>query len=355
MDYNIQKEVLHSERLLSKQCKLKKHRQVEKSGGVFCLIKVMPILLCTGVFVVTHRRGLMGNLKRILGRLAAPGKAVVIISIPIAAVLLLYTFSFDREDEPIAYISYIISAYSLFTVCVQAVKIFKEKKFMAVLHKNKYVHRYLTDTFFNMHVSLYVSLGINLLYAAMKIFYGIYYSSVWFGTLAIYYIMLAVMRFLLLRHVNRNSFGQNMFSELKHYRLCGIILMLMNIVLSGVIVLVINKNEGFEYAGYLIYIMAMYAFYNVITAVINVKKYRKYNSPVMSAAKAINLAAALVSLLSLETAMLTQFGNETNSSPFFREIMILITGGAICVIILGAAILMIVRSTRKLKQYKTEK
>ena len=40
--------------------------------------------------------------------------------------------------------------------------------------------------------------------------------------------------------------------------------------------------------------MAMYAFYNIITPVMNVVKYRKYRSPVMSAAKVINLAAALV-------------------------------------------------------------
>ena len=73
------------------------------------------------------------------------------------------------------------------------------------------------------------------------------------------------MRFLLLRHSNRNAFGENLVSELKQYRLCGVILMLMNIALSGVVILVIRKNEGFQYAGYLIYVMAMYAFYNVIT------------------------------------------------------------------------------------------
>ena len=72
------------------------------------------------------------------------------------------------------------------------------------------------------------------------------------------------------------------------------------IALSGVVILVVHDNEGFEYAGYLIYVMAMYAFYNVITAVTDLVKYRKFRSPVMSASKAIKLAAALVSMLSLE-------------------------------------------------------
>ncbi len=48
----------------------------------------------------------------------------------------------------------------------------------------------------------------------------------------------------------------------------------------------------------------------VITSVINVVKFRKYGSPIMSAAKVINLTAALVSMLSLETAMLAQLGGD---------------------------------------------
>lgn len=194
-----------------------------------------------------------------------------------------------------------------------------KKGIQSTIHKNDLAHRSLTDISFKMQVSLYLSLGINLLYRVMKLVYGVFYRSVWFGTLAVYYIMMPVMRFLLLRHSNRNAFGENLVSELKQYRLCGVILMLMNIALSGVVILVIRKNEGFEYAGYLIYVMAMYAFYNVITEVRDVVKYRKYKSPVMSAAKAVKLAAALVSMLSLETAMLTQFDERKGSE--FRQIM----------------------------------
>ena len=71
----------------------------------------------------------------------------------------------------------------------------------------------------------------------------------------------------------------------------------------------------------------------------------------MSAAKAVNLAAALVSMLSLETAMLTQFDTGT-TSPFFRQSMIASTGGAVCVIVVGMGISMIVYSTRRLKKLK---
>ncbi|MGN1116791.1 MAG: hypothetical protein ACI4TH_09495, partial [Candidatus Ornithomonoglobus sp.] len=80
---------------------------------------------------------------------------------------------------------------------------------------------------------------------------------------------------------------------------------------------------------------------------VNLIKYRKYGSPVMSAAKVINLTAALVSILSLEMAMLTQFG--AAEDPSLRRLMISCTGAGVCVIVLGMAVYMICKATRELK------
>ena len=290
----------------------------------------------------------MERMKPILKKIIFPKLAVVIISVPVSAVLLIYTFLYEKDYSPIAYISYVLSAYSLTIVCARIARIPKGT-FQSVLHRNAYIHRYLTDIPFRTHVSLYLSLGLNLLFAAMKMFYGVRYRSVWFGTLAVYYVMLSVMRFILLRHVRRNAIGKELISELKQYRLCGMILLLMNSALSGVVILIVRKNEGFSYAGYLIYVVAMYAFYNIISAVQDVLKYRKFNSPVMSASKAIKLATALVSMLSLETAMLMQFDAGQNS-PDFRRIMTAATGGGVCMLVLVMAVFMIVQSTKRLKR-----
>lgn len=294
----------------------------------------------------------MELIRKILNRLIFPGTAIVIISVPIAAALLIYTFLFGHEYRPISYTSYFISAYSLIIVCAKIIKVSKTARVnvKTALYKNRLTHRYLTDVTFKIHVSLYLSLGINLIYAVIKFVSGLYYHSVWFATLGVYYTLLAVMRFLLLYHVHQNTFGKDQVLELKRYRMCGIILMIMNIALAGVVVLVVLKNEGFNYAGYLIYIMAMYAFYTTITAVINVIKYRKYNSPIMSAAKIISLAAALVSMLSLETAMLVQFGSENSES--FRQMMTGATGAAVCMIVLVLAAFMIINSTISINKLK---
>ena len=84
------------------------------------------------------------------------------------------------------------------------------------------------------------------------------------------------------------------------------------------------------------------------TAMINVVKYRKYNSPVMSAAKALHFVAALVSMLALETAMLTQFGSSGTAG--FRKAMTGCTGGVICALISGLSVCMIRRATKQIRK-----
>ena len=98
----------------------------------------------------------------------------------------------------------------------------------------------------------------------------------------------------------------------------------------------------------LIYVMAMYTFYIITTAIIDMVKYRKYNSPVMSISKIIKLASALFSMLFLETAMFSQFGEE--NSLEMQRIMIMATGAGISVIVVAMAVYIIIRSTKEIKK-----
>lgn len=136
----------------------------------------------------------MKRLKKFFHTLLFPGLAAVLISVPTAAVLLVYTFSQTAENSLVAYIAYLVSAYSLTIVCAYIVKVLIPNLRIA-LHRKKSVHRYLTDISFQTHISLCISLGMNLAFAAVKLFYGIWDRSVWFWTLAVYYFLLAVMRF----------------------------------------------------------------------------------------------------------------------------------------------------------------
>lgn len=98
--------------------------------------------------------------------------------------------------------------------------------------------------------------------------------------------------------------------------------------------------------GFLIYLVAMYDFYLIIKAIINVIKYRKNHSPILISNKCINLTVAMISMVSLEVAMVYQFGDNDTS---FKLVMTLLMGFIICLINSGMAIYMIVKSSKKLK------
>ena len=169
----------------------------------------------------------------------------------------------------------------------------------------------------------------------------------WFVILAGYYMILAVMRFLLVRYVRKNGIGKNRLGELKSARLCSYILLTVNFALSSAVLMILYQNRGFEYHGILIYIMAVYTFYSTTHAIVDLVKYRKYNSPVMTTTKVIALSAALVSMLSLETAMFSQFGQDM--APEHKWLMIALTGAGVSIIVVTMSIYIIVRSAKEIK------
>ena len=254
-----------------------------------------------------------------------------------------------------AWLSYGLSAYALVITTTGVIRIVKAVRAgidNSPTVKRLLAHpvsgRYLTDAAFRAEASLYCGLLINMLYAAVKMLSGILYNSVWLITLSVYYILLGVMRFLLLTSARKTHGRADPATDFRRYRGCGVLLAFMTLVLSGMILFIIRQNGGYDYPGILIYVMALYAFYAVITAAINIVKFRRHGSPILSAAKAVNLAVALVSMLALETAMLSQFGQE--SDQLFRRIMTASTGAVVCGFVFAMAIYMIVRATRQLRR-----
>lgn len=294
----------------------------------------------------------MKEWKSICSRLLFPSLWLVIVLTVFSTVALVAVFMEGWESTPIAYVVYVVSFYTLTVICFACWKTIPGyyKSIKGKVYDNKYANRYLTDVAFKTHVNLYRSLVINLVYVAVNAISGIVYSTFWFGIFAVYYAIMAIMRFLLVRYVNRNQIGKSHMGELKRSRLCAYILMTVNLALSGAILMMVSFNRGFRYQGFLIYVMAMYTFYITTTAIIDMVKYRKYNSPVMSISKIIKFASALFSMLFLETAMFSQFGGDT--SPEVKRIMIMATGGGISVIVVAMAVYMIVRSTKEIKKLK---
>ncbi len=294
----------------------------------------------------------MYKIKNILIKLfSVPLWLTVLLSI-FSAVALTFIFLNGLEEAFYAYITYLVSAYSLTSLCVYCcltlpvvIKNIKNK-----VYSNKYFGEYLSNNILKAKVSLYVSLIINLIYIFVNAFSTVYYRTAWFGIFAVYYFILALMRFMLAHFLRRCSLGSNIIGELKCAKICSLIMLTLNFALTATVLMMVYQGRGFEQHGILIYIIALYTFYTAITAVIEVVKNHAYDSPVLSTNNMIKFAEALVSVLLLETSMFAQFGAE--NSAYFKRVMIELTGGGIAVIITVMSVYMFVSSVRKLKSLK---
>lgn len=291
------------------------------------------------------------DLKKLGKALLFPHIAIMIILLPLSAVMLVGSMVFVGVKTVIAYISYILAAYTLTVWCFKIPALINFLK--AFKKENKYARRWLDDTRLRVSVSLYGSFAWNSLYGIFQLWLGFYHHTFWFCSLGAYYICLAIMRFFLVRHTRKYAPGEKMQTEVVKYRACGIVFLVMNLALALIIFFMVYFNRTFEHHMITAIAMAAYTFTTFTVAIVNVVKYRKYNSPVFSASKVISLAAALVSMLTLESTMLTTFGDGT-MTEITQKWMLGATGGAISVLIVATAIYMIVSGTRKLKEIKSE-
>lgn len=291
--------------------------------------------------------------KKIGKKLLFPPIWIMILLTVFSTAALIYVFVKGLQESWIAYVVYVLAFYTLSTVCVFLCMVLpgRYRLIKQRIHDTELGHRYLTDGVFRAHISLYSSFGVNLLYVGINVLSYVLYNSMWFVVLAVYYGILAIMRFLLVRYVRIQGIGENRQGELRSNIICSGILLSVNFVLSGAVLMILYQDKGFEYHGILIYVMAAYTFYITTMAIINLVKYRKYNSPVVTMTKVISLSAALVSMLSLETAMFSQFGQEM--APQYQQLMIMLTGAGVSIAVVTMSVYMMVKSIKEIRKIRS--
>lgn len=283
-------------------------------------------------------------------RMLFPPIPLMILLVILSAAGLAAVFVKGWETAVIAYIVYVLSFYTLSVVTVFCILVLPKQygKIKQKILANPFGNRYLTDRAYRLKVSLYLSLGINLAYVALQILQWRLFMSWWFVVLAGYYATLSVMRFLLVRYFRKHAIGADVADEWRRSRICAAILLLVNLSLSGAVLMILYRGRGYDYPGILIYVMAMYTFYSTIHAIVDIVKYRSLGSPIMSTAKIVSLSAALVSMLNLETAMFAEFGKDMAASD--QRLMIILTGAGISITVVTLSVLLIVRATKALNE-----
>ena len=289
----------------------------------------------------------MKRVRTILKKILYPPKWVLLSLPPIVFAALTYVLLRGKKSSMPTYLIYGMSAYCL-TIWVLPLPRLLRKAKAAIAHQlssTVFGRNYVGDLAFRGSVSLCSGMAANFLYVAFRIFAGIRYASLWFITIAIYYLLLGAMRLSLILSYRTRTVQ----SELRCYRRTAWLLFALNIPMGGMITLMVLTDSGYAYPGYVIYLSALYTFYTVTLSIVNLVRFRKLGSPILSAAKVLNLIAALMSLLGLQTAMIAQFAADTGS---FRRMMNAATGGGVWVAVILTAVYMLLHS-RKRKEAKS--
>ena len=293
--------------------------------------------------------------KKIGKKLLFPPVFLLAILVIVSALALSLIFTKGLEQTIPAYIVYGLAFYTLSTVTVYCVLVLP-KQYSTIKQKiydDPLGNRFLTDRVFRTNVSLSVSFVISMLYVGLNLWSWHMLKSYWFTVLAVYYSVMAVMRFLLVRYARIQRIGTNMLGEWKRSRICAYILLLINLSLSGAVLMILYQHRGYDYPGMMIYVMALYTFYALTISIVDIVKYRKMGSPVMSTAKIVSLSAALVSLLNLETAMFAQFGADMSGEH--QRIFIILTGAGVSITVVTLSVILIVNANKEIRRIKDGK
>ena len=285
--------------------------------------------------------------KKIGKALLFPPMAVVLILTPVSVAFLVYSMVFLGSQSPVSVASYVLAAYTLTVWCGKVPHLIRY--FKTFRRENKYLKIWQENAWLRVNLPLYGTLIWNLAYAILQLGLGFYHATFWYFSMAGYYFCLAVMRFFLVKYTSRHKPGEKMLEELVRSRACGIVFLVMNLALSLMIFFMVYWNKTFQHHEITTIAMATYTFITLTRAIINLVKYHKLGSPVYAATKAISLAAACVSMLTLETTMLTTFDDGTMDMQA-RKIMLGASGGVISVFIIVMALYMIVRGTKEIKR-----
>ena len=254
---------------------------------------------------------------------------------------LVWVFVKGLEQWVPAYFLYGLSAYTLTGMCVKIPTGIRGGKRWLSSHPK--IRGFLSKENLKFRLGLYLSQLMNFGYGILKIGFGVIYGSAWIGCDGIYNLTQAMIQ--LFQIIRRRKAG-TLLRQWQSYRLCGVLILLMHLTLVGIVFQMINWNRAEEQGEIMVIATAAFAFYKFTSSFVGIARDRHHVHPVDSSIRMLDLAQALFSIFSLQASMFHTFG----TGDAWEHLMNIITGCAVCMLIVSIGIYMIRRGTREIKQ-----
>ncbi|MCR4694420.1 MAG: hypothetical protein K5773_03740 [Pseudobutyrivibrio sp.] len=275
------------------------------------------------------------------------------IAFAVCGIGLVYTLiNGDKIPVFLEYIAYILSFYTLsvlvwafvkeaipwgYKICIQ-LPIIKD-----LILNIRYRQRFF----------LYTAGMMNFLFLIFYFVVAFYYKSKWFYVIGLYNLCSALVRGYLSRQEHLLQFmPENEYRNIIESKITmhsSLMLFVMNIVITIMAYLVIFNDDTFKYHFIILYGLALYVFVRLTVIIIAMAQTKPHNTGIWKIVQLFNLATALVSLFTFQTALLHTY----EDNILVREQYNAYTGVLIFGINLGIVIWLLVRS-RKIRLYGKE-
>ena len=263
---------------------------------------------------------------------------------------------FVEEQTIFHYLLYVISAtllaYVVYTMFYYIPKI--KQSIINSMNKHEFSRKLLSSYGYRAVVLGILALIINASYVIFQGIIAILSSSMWYGALTIYFLVLGIMRGSILWTKKKDfnkPYSNRQSSEVKVYFSTGIMLIISTLAFSVIMFLALRENGGFEYAGLMIFVIATYTFYKLTLSIYNLFKIRKVEDLYVKSLKYVSLGESLVAIVALQMAMFHAFSPNMTLGEY--QLFNGLTGGAVALVIVLIGVYMIIKA-RKISKNKNE-
>ena len=245
-----------------------------------------------------------------------------------------------------SYILYGLSAYSLTALCIKLLAAARMEK--AWLKNHPKMEGLLKNKELHFKLKLYFEQFINFAYGIFKIISGVIVGSAWIGADGIYNFVQALIQ--LFQILRRKKPGM-MKNQWKSYRLCGFLILLMHLTLTGIVFQMVNWHRVEESGEIMIIATAAFAFYKFISAFVDLAKDRKHKHPIDSSVRMLEFSQAIFAIFSLQAGLLQTFG----TGESWEHLLNLTVGCVVCLLTAAMGIYMIRRANREMNTLQEKK
>ena len=245
-----------------------------------------------------------------------------------------------------SYILYGLSAYSLTALCIKLLAAARMEK--AWLKNHPKMEGLLKNKELHFKLKLYFEQFINFAYGIFKIISGVIVGSAWIGADGIYNFVQALIQ--LFQILRRKKPGM-MKNQWKSYRLCGFLILLMHLTLTGIVFQMVNWHRVEESGEIMIIATAAFAFYKFISAFVDLAKDRKHKHPIDSSVRMLEFSQAIFAIFSLQAGLLHTFG----TGESWEHLLNLTVGCVVCLLTAAMGIYMIRRANREMNTLQEKK